>query len=54
MLVAVVAVVAYFSLGHGHSGQGPAGVAQSTAAGGEQNALGPGATAPWATGGHGA
>jgi serine/threonine protein kinase len=48
VLVAVVAVVAFFSLsqGSGQSGQGPAGVAQSTAASGEQNALGPGATAP--------
>ncbi len=48
VLVAVVAVVAFFSLsqGHGQSGQGPAGVAPSTAASGEQNALGPGATAP--------
>ena len=48
VLVAVVAVVAFFSLnqGHGQSGQGPAGVAQSTATSGEQNALGPGATAP--------
>jgi hypothetical protein len=48
LLVAVVAVVAFFTLGqgHGHTGQNPSGAAQSTASSGEQNALGPGATAP--------
>jgi hypothetical protein len=48
LVVAVVAVVAFFTVGpgHGQPGQNPAGVAQSTASSGEQNALGPGATAP--------
>jgi serine/threonine protein kinase len=49
LLVAVVAVGAFFTLGRGgggQPGQNPSGVAQSTASGGEQNALGPGATAP--------
>ncbi len=48
VLVAVVAAVAFFTLGQG-PGQptpNPTGVGQSTASGGEQNALGPGATAP--------
>jgi serine/threonine protein kinase len=48
LLVAVVAVVAFFTLGQGHgqTGQNPAGVAQTTPSSGQQNALGPGATAP--------
>jgi serine/threonine protein kinase len=48
LLVAVVAVVAFFTLGQGHgqTGQSPSGAAQTTASSGEQNALGPGATAP--------
>jgi len=48
LLVAVVAVAAFFTLGRGggQTGQNPSGVAQTTASGGEQNALGPGATAP--------
>jgi serine/threonine protein kinase len=48
LLVAVVAVVAFFTLGQGNgqTGQNPSGVAQTTASSGEQNALGPGATAP--------
>jgi hypothetical protein len=48
VLVAVVAAVAFFTLGQGHGQptQNPTGATQSTAPGGEQNALGPGATAP--------
>jgi tRNA A-37 threonylcarbamoyl transferase component Bud32 len=48
VLVAVVAVVAFFTLGQGNGqpGQNPAPTAQSTASGGAQDALGPGATAP--------
>ena len=48
LLVAVAAVAAFFTLGQGggQTGQNPGGVAQTTASGGEQNALGPGATAP--------
>jgi hypothetical protein len=48
LLIAVVAVVAFFTLGQGHgqTGQNPAGVAQTTPSSGQQNALGPGATAP--------
>jgi serine/threonine protein kinase len=47
-LVAVVAVVAYFTLGQGHDqpAKNPTGVSQSAASDGEQDALGPGATAP--------
>ena len=48
-LVAVVAVVAYVTLtsGHGQQAQNPAGAGQPTASSGsEQDALGPGATAP--------
>lgn len=45
LLVAVVAVVAFFTLGRGH-GQNPTGAAQATTSSGGQNALGPGATAP--------
>ena len=50
VLAAAVAAVAYFTLGQGHAqpSAGPTAAAQSTAAtaGAEQNALGPGATAP--------
>ncbi|HXT91982.1 MAG TPA: serine/threonine-protein kinase [Trebonia sp.] len=48
VLVAVVAVVAFFTLGQGNGqpGQNPAPTAQATASSGAQDALGPGATAP--------
>jgi len=47
VLVAAVAVGAFFTLGHGTGqAQSPPAVSQSAAPGGEQNALGPGATAP--------
>jgi tRNA A-37 threonylcarbamoyl transferase component Bud32 len=48
MLVAVVAVVAFFTLGpgHGQPDSNPTVAGQPAASGGEQNALGPGATAP--------
>jgi serine/threonine protein kinase len=49
VLVAVVAAVAFFTLGSrgpGRPTSNPTGVGQSTASGSEQNALGPGATAP--------
>ncbi|MGH3292744.1 MAG: protein kinase domain-containing protein [Trebonia sp.] len=48
LLVVVVAVAAFFTLGRGNGqqGQNPSGAGQSTASSGEQNALGPGATAP--------
>ena len=48
LLVAVVAIVAFFTLGKGNGqpGQNPAPTAQSTASGDAQDALGPGATAP--------
>jgi serine/threonine protein kinase len=48
LLVAVVAAAAFFTVGpgHGRPGQNPTGVGQSTASSGEQDALGPGATAP--------
>jgi serine/threonine protein kinase len=47
-VLAAVAAVAYFTLGQGHSqpSPNPTGAGQSTASGGAQNALGPGATAP--------
>jgi tRNA A-37 threonylcarbamoyl transferase component Bud32 len=48
VLVVVVAAVAFFTLGPGagQSPSNPAGAAAPTSSGGEQNALGPGATAP--------
>jgi len=48
VLVAVVAVVAFFTLGQGNGqpGQNPAPTAQSTASSGAQDAIGPGDTAP--------
>jgi len=48
VLVAVVAAVAFFTLGpgHGQPDSNPTVAGQPTASGGEQNALGPGATAP--------
>jgi tRNA A-37 threonylcarbamoyl transferase component Bud32 len=48
VLVAVVAVVAFFTLGQGNGqpAANPTGTAQATTSGGGQNALGPGATAP--------
>jgi hypothetical protein len=48
VLVVVVAAVAFFTLGPGagQSPSNPTGAAAPTASGGEQNALGPGATAP--------
>jgi hypothetical protein len=48
VLVAIVALVAFFTLnkGNGQSGQNPAGAAQPAASSAAQDALGPGATAP--------
>jgi tRNA A-37 threonylcarbamoyl transferase component Bud32 len=47
-VLAAVAAAAYFTLGQGHGqpSSNPTGAGQSTASGGAQNALGPGATAP--------
>jgi tRNA A-37 threonylcarbamoyl transferase component Bud32 len=48
VLAAVAAAAAFFTLGRGHGqpSQNPPGAAQPTVPAGEQNALGPGATAP--------